>query len=125
MTVQLPEVQEAKVALGLVANLWTRQMHFEKAGDIESGHAHQFDHCTLLAKGSLTVTVDGNSKDFVAPQMIYIKAGKYHELKALEDDTVAFCIHALREKETGDIISPDMLPAGVQPQEVLGLVAPL
>lgn len=111
------------IALGLVANLWTRQMHFEKAGDCEQGHAHQFDHCTLLAHGSLTITVDGNSKDFVAPQMIYIKAGMEHELKALEDDTVAFCIHALREKETGNIISPDMLPAGITPHEVLTVVA--
>jgi quercetin dioxygenase-like cupin family protein len=125
MSEPLPNVREAQVALGLVKNLWTRQMHFLKAGDIESGHAHQFDHCTLLAYGSLTVTVNGKSKDFKAPQMIYIKAGEYHELKALEDDTVAFCIHALRDKETGDIISPDMLPAGIQPQEVLSVVAPL
>lgn len=125
MPVQLPEVREAKVALGLVKNLWTRQMHFEKAGDIESGHAHQFDHCTLLAVGSLTVTVNGNSRDFKAPQMIYIKAGEYHELKALEDNTVAYCIHALRDSSTGDIIDPDMLPEGIQPAEALGLVAPL
>jgi quercetin dioxygenase-like cupin family protein len=88
-------------------------MHFQKAGDIERGHAHQFDHLTLLASGSVRVTVEGKTSDFTAPHMIYIHKDKHHELLALEDNTVAYCIHALRDQVTSDIIDPNMVPEGV------------
>lgn len=103
------------VKLGCVANLWTRQMHFEKAGDVEKGHTHQFDHLTLLAHGSLKVIVEGVATEFKAPHMIYINKDKVHELVALEDDTVAYCIHALRNGlGVGDIIDPDSVPEGIE-----------
>lgn len=107
-----------KVYLGCVANLFSRMMFFAKAGDIEVGHTHQFDHLTLLAKGRLQITVDGVESVFTAPHMIYIHKDKVHELKALADETVAYCIHALRDKETGDILDPSMIPAGVDPLSV-------
>jgi quercetin dioxygenase-like cupin family protein len=104
------------VQIGCVANLFSRQMHFKKAGDIEHGHTHPFDHLTLLAAGSLRVTVNGKATDFTAPHMIYIKAEFNHELVALEDNTVAFCIHALRKGNgVDDIIDPASIPAGVSP----------
>lgn len=110
------------VQLGCVANLWSRMMYFEHAGDIEPGHTHQFDHLTLLAKGKLKVTVDGNVAEFTAPTMIYIKEGKVHELEALTDQTVAYCIHALRDKDTGEVLDPAMIPTGI---DVLSVAAPL
>jgi quercetin dioxygenase-like cupin family protein len=88
-------------------------MHFAKAGDIEIGHTHQFDHLTLLAKGKLKVTVEGTASEFTAPYMIYIHKDKVHELEALTDETVAYCIHVLRDKDSGEIIDPAMIPAGV------------
>lgn len=104
------------VMIGCVANLYSRMMYFEKAGDVEEGHAHQFDHLTLLAKGKLKVTVDGQVSEFTAPHMIYIHKDKLHELVALVDDTVAYCIHALRIGEkVEDILDPTMVPAGVDP----------
>jgi quercetin dioxygenase-like cupin family protein len=106
------------VNIGCVANLFSRMMHFEKAGDIEIGHTHQFDHLTLLAKGKLKVTVEGVSSEFTAPHMIYIHKDKVHELEALTDETVAYCIHALHDKETGEILDPSMIPAGVDPLTV-------
>lgn len=103
-------------SIGLVANLWSKMMHFKKAGDTEQGHAHIFDHLTLLAKGSLKVTVNGVATDFKAPHMIYITKDAVHELVALEDDTLAFCIHALRDGDgVDDIIDPSMIPAGTIP----------
>jgi quercetin dioxygenase-like cupin family protein len=111
-------MNQPTVHLGCVANLFSRMMHFAKAGDIEMGHTHQFDHLTLLAKGKLQVTVDGIASEFTAPHMIYIHKDKVHELKALTDETVAYCIHALRDKETGDILDPSMIPAGVDPLSV-------
>jgi quercetin dioxygenase-like cupin family protein len=106
------------IAIGCVANLFSRMMVFNKAGDIEHGHTHQFDHLTLLAKGKLRVTVEGVATDFTAPQMIYIKADKNHELVALVDETVAYCIHALRDKTTEDILDPAMIPDGVRPEKL-------
>ena len=111
-------MNQPTVHLGCVANLFSRMMHFAKAGDIEMGHTHQFDHLTLLAMGKLQVTVDGVASEFTAPHMIYIHKDKVHELKALTDETVAYCIHALRDNQTGDILDPSMIPAGVDPLSV-------
>ena len=81
---------------------------------MEMGHTHPFDHLTLLAAGSLKVTVDGQETIFKAPHMIYIHKDKIHELVALEDNTVAYCIHALRDGDgVGDILDPAMIPDGV------------
>lgn len=102
-----------EIKIGCVANLYSRMMHFKTAGDIEVGHTHQFDHLTLLAKGKLKVTVEGNVTEFTAPHMIYIHKDKVHELEALTDETVAYCIHALRDKDTNEILDPSMIPAGV------------
>jgi len=103
-------------SISCVANLFAKQMHFAKVGDVEQGHKHEFDHLTLLAAGSLRVTVEGKATDFKAPHMIYIHAEKQHELTALEDNTVAYCIHALRDGDgVGDIIDPASVPVGVDP----------
>lgn len=113
-------------SLSCVANLWSKQMHFKKAGDFEVGHKHQFDHLTLLAAGSLKVTIEGVSTIFKAPHMIYITKDKVHELEALEDDTVAYCIHALRDGEgVGDIIDPASIPEGVSNPILEGIAKPL
>lgn len=111
------------IAIACVANLFSRQMYFPKAGDTELGHTHAFNHLTLLAAGSARVTVEGKSTDFKAPQMIYIHADKQHAIEALEDNTVAYCIHALRDGDgVGDIIDPASIPAGVN---VMDLAKPL
>lgn len=102
-----------EIKIGCVANLYSRMMHFKQAGEIETGHTHQFDHLTLLAKGKLKVTVEGVATEFTAPHMIYIHKDKVHELQAITNDTVVFCIHALRDKENNEILDPSMIPAGV------------
>lgn len=103
-----------EIKLGCVANLFSRMMVFKNVGDIEIGHTHPFDHLTLLAHGTLKVTVEGVETTFSAPHMIYIHAEKTHELVALEPNTVAYCIHALRDKnDPGTILDPSMIPKGV------------
>jgi len=99
--------------ISLVANTWVKQMHFVKTGDINEGHTHIFDHQTLLGKGKVKVTVNGKSTEFTAPTIIFISAGFKHELEALEDDTVCYCIHAIRDGErVEDIIDPADIPEG-------------
>lgn len=102
-----------KVNLGTVANVFVRQMHFETAGDEEIGHAHPYNHLTLLAKGCLKVIVGDQTRVFAAPTMIYIAANTAHTLIAETDQTVAYCIHALREP-TGDIVDESMVPKGTE-----------
>jgi len=106
------------VNVGCAKNLFVRQMHFAHAGDCEQGHAHQFDHLTLLAKGKLAVRINDEVTEFTAPQMIYIKAELRHELIALTDNTVAYCVHALREPN-GDILDPSMVPKSRELYDVL------
>jgi quercetin dioxygenase-like cupin family protein len=115
-------MSQPQIQIGCVANLFSRMMHFEKAGDIEHGHTHAFDHLTLLAAGSLKVTVEGQDTIFKAPHMIYIKADKRHTLVAQEDNTMAYCIHALRDKNNNEILDPSSIPAGVNP---LNLASPI
>ena len=108
------------VQIGCVANLYSRMMHFKKVGDVEYGHTHAFDHLTLLAAGKLKVTVEGVPTEFIAPHMIYIHKDKNHELTALADDTIAYCIHALRDKDNNEILDPSMIPHGANPLLLAG-----
>jgi quercetin dioxygenase-like cupin family protein len=106
-----PEVQ-----LTCVSNLFMRTMHFKHAGDVEHGHAHVFDHVSLLTAGSAKVTVEGVSKVFTAPHAIFIRRDWMHEIEALEDHTIMICIHALRNGERAeDIVDPDsyIIPPGI------------
>jgi 5-deoxy-D-glucuronate isomerase len=98
-----------------VKNIWMRQMHFLKAGDANDGHSHTHDHCTLLAYGKVKVHVDGNATEFSAPHTIYIQAGKTHYIEALEDNTVAYCIHGVRDKDTAELLDADQIPFGIDP----------
>lgn len=115
-----------KTTMACVSNLWVRMMHFEKTGDCNEGHEHNYDHITLLSKGSVEVDVEGQKTVFKAPHMIYIMAGKRHFLKALEDGTIASCLHALRTGEREeDILDPSMIPTGVSDAYRAGLAQPL
>lgn len=116
---------QPNVQIGCVSNLFVRQMHFVKAGDVELGHKHSFDHMTLLAKGKLKVRINDEETEFTAPHMIFIKAELQHELIATTDNTVAYCIHALRDSATENILDPTMVPKSRELYELLSsLVIP-
>jgi len=97
---------QPEVTVACVSNVYIRMMTFKKTGDREHGHRHPFDHASLLSAGRLRVEVEGETKDFTAPAVIFIKAEARHQLTALNDNTVVSCVHALR---TGDRIE-DILP---------------
>jgi hypothetical protein len=101
-------------------------MVFKNIGDIELGHSHQFDHQTLVAKGSINVKANGKETVFTAPHCVFIKAGVEHELTSLEEDTVVYCIHALRDgTDVCDIIPPDSIPLGATEGEAFMVAKPL
>lgn len=106
---------EPHTSMMLVKNVWIKQMYFEKAGDSNPGHAHLFDHATLLATGRVRVDVNGSISEFSAPCAIWIKAGAVHTLTATKPNTVCYCIHAIRDGDgVEDIIDPASIPAGAK-----------
>lgn len=83
---------------GFVGNIWVRQNFMEKAGDVVGGHLHYHDHVSLLAKGKVAVQVDdGEPKEFVAPTFIVVRKEHKHKITALEDNTVWYCVFAMRD----------------------------
>jgi len=103
-----------KVKISCSSNVYIEQLVFEKKGDCNIGHEHTFDHQTLLASGALEADVNGKISFFRAPHIIFIKAGVSHKFTALEDNTVAYCVHALRKGDAiDDIIDPADVPQGV------------
>ena len=103
-----------EVKVMALSNVYNRLMHFKSSGDCEYGHKHTFDHATLVSSGSVLYEVLDNkgnvvaSKEFVAPNFVYVEKGKYHRITALEDNTVCNCIHAVKTMD-GEIVDPDFL----------------
>ena len=67
---------------------------FEKSGDILKKHNHDENsvHITIVAKGKLKAYSHDWEKEAVAGQLLDFRAGKPHELMALEDNTRIFNI---------------------------------
>lgn len=89
-------------------NIFIRPNPLTKAGDVVQGHAHNFDHTTIVFKGAIRVKrtlTDGSEQvqDFAAPAHCMIVAGVEHEITALVDDTVFWCVYSHREPQ-GDVV---------------------
>lgn len=67
-------------------------------------HKHVYDHMSILAKGHVTVTADGNTVEYTAPAVLDIKKNLEHTIRAYED-SIWFCIHATSETEIDKIRS--------------------
>lgn len=100
--------------LGYFGNIWVRSHYFLKKGDTNGGgHKHHFDHITLLTSGSVQVDIEGyEPKTFTAPTFIVIKKEHQHKFTALEDNTIYYCVFALRDVDGNvtDIYSGDNSP---------------
>lgn len=84
--------------LGFFGNIWVRQNVLNKAGESQSGHRHYFDHVTMLVKGKVLIQVeDEEPKEFTAPTFIVIRKENKHQIIALEDDVIYYCVFALRD----------------------------
>ena len=76
------------------------QMVLEKRNDAIPQHSHEYPHHTLIARGSVRVWADGvHIGDYVEREAVFIAAGVKHLFVALEDNTVAYCIHNTRDGE--------------------------
>lgn len=93
----------------IVDNVFVKMMHLRESGDIIKGHAHTFDHITLLSSGSVLMEHDNGCNTFKAPQLIVTPKGITHKFTALEDNTLICCVHAIRDgDEVDDVAHPDI-----------------
>ena len=84
--------------LGYFGNIWVRQNLLAKAGTETIGHKHLFDHVSLLSQGRVRVHVEGyEPKEFSAPTFIVIRKEHNHKFTALEDNTIWYCVFAIRD----------------------------
>lgn len=89
-------------------NVFIRPNRLEKAGDKVAGHAHNFDHTTIVFSGAVHVRgVLSNGtvieRDFVAPAHFLVKADVRHEITAIAPDTIFWCVYSHRNPQ-GDIV---------------------
>ena len=56
-------------------------------------HVHGHSHLSILAQGTVIVTVDGVKTPYTAPACLTIAADKEHSVKALTH-VVWYCVHA-------------------------------
>jgi quercetin dioxygenase-like cupin family protein len=116
-------VSSPKTDLKIVDNVLVKLHHFVEKGDTHKTHAHEFDHITLLATGSVKMVHDNGEAEYKAPHLIVTPKGINHQFTALEPNTVFCCIHAIREKNDIDAVANHNITAE-QAWELLG-TAPL
>lgn len=95
-----------KINVMLVDNVFVKMHHFANAGDRMDGHAHSFDHISLLATGSVLMKRDDGEQTFKAPELIVTPKGMTHQFIALEPNTTFCCIHAVRDGDGVDDVAP-------------------
>lgn len=74
-----------------------------QAGQFVVGHKHNFDHTTIIFKGSIKIVTPTRSVVFTAPDHVLIKKEVEHEILILEDDTTYWCVFSHRD-ENGEVV---------------------
>jgi len=116
---QLEEVKLPEVEWYIDERIFVKQMLMDKAGIYVPKHKHDYDHCSMLATGSVRVWHDDKLVgDFKAPKPLTVKAGIFHTYMSLEPNTLVYCIHATKgdEVEISEFqneINPAILAEGV------------
>lgn len=90
-------------------NIFLRRVQLRRAGDKVHGHMHAFDHTTFVVRGRVHVdaTCDKGcrpkSQDFEAGQHFLVRKDWRHEITALTDDVLFFCIYSHRTPQ-GEVV---------------------
>lgn len=94
----------------IVDNVFVKMIPLNGVGDKVAGHAHAFDHITLLSIGSVHMKHDSGEATHVAPCLIVTPKGISHEFTNLVEYSVLSCIHAIRDGDDVDDIAPQNTP---------------
>ena len=90
----------------IVDNVFVKMFHMSEIGDKIGGHAHTFDHITLLAKGRVMMRAKGAEKEHVAPKLIVTPKSVVHEFESLDKGCILCCVHAIRDGDTEEDVAP-------------------
>ena len=75
-----------------------RKFALAKKCETHEMHKHNYDHTTVVFRGSLSVIVgDETHGPYAEGESVVIKAGVEHTLKAQEDGTAYWCIFSHRD----------------------------
>jgi mannose-6-phosphate isomerase-like protein (cupin superfamily) len=98
----------------LIDGVYIKPFVAKKTGTFMGQHSHTYDHATFVSSGSIRVFIDGEAMgDYEAGEVITIRAGKKHVLLALEDNTVAACIHNTHGELEPHVAEEAEFPKGV------------
>ena len=86
--------QPPDVSFACEDGIFVKQMYLRDTGTMVPQHAHEYDHVSMLAVGSVRVWADGIFVgDYKAPRPITIRARVKHTFLTLEPNTTIYCIH--------------------------------
>jgi quercetin dioxygenase-like cupin family protein len=89
-----PVVQPEKWEFHGEDSVFIKQIFLAKAGYTVPGHAHTYDHTSMLASGKVRMWREGVLVgDFEAPTGLKVEANCFHQFTALVDGTILYCIH--------------------------------
>lgn len=105
-------MMHTETLIEIIDNIFVRMFALPRRGDVHAGHAHVFDHITLLSKGRVVMRQHGQAEaiatvtEHTAPCLIVTPKGIVHEFEAMSDDCLLCCIHAIRDGDGLDDIAP-------------------
>lgn len=94
--------QPPDVSFASEDGIFIKQMYLRDALTTVPQHAHEYDHVSMLAVGSVRVWSNGAYvADYKAPCAITIRARTKHTFLSLEPGTTIYCIHNI--SRTGEV----------------------
>lgn len=94
-------------------NLAIYEMTFKTVGAMNEGHAHTFNHFTLVGSGRVLIESNNRSVEVGQGGKIWIPRGVAHRMTALEAWSIVWCIHAVHKKDDpGDVLDDAIIPPG-------------
>ena len=97
-------IQPESIEIKLCDGLFVKTIAIKHKHTLVPQHSHTYDHLSMLAVGSIRIWKDGSCLgDFIAPHGIVIEKLTKHTFLSLEDNTLIYCIHNLRDAEAVSI----------------------
>jgi hypothetical protein len=94
--------QPPDISFACEDGIFVKQMYLKDAMTVVPQHAHEYDHISMLAVGSVRAWADGELMgEFAAPCPITIRARVKHTFLTLEPGTTIYCIH--NTSRTGEV----------------------
>lgn len=100
-----PELQPHGVEIYMTDGIFIKQMVVPLRMTYVPQHSHKYDHTSMLAAGSVKVWADDvYMGTYKAPCGILIKKGVKHKFLTLEDKTMIYCIHNLKDSDVVEVL---------------------